>query len=230
LVGQDLYDAFIRGYTRKQWGCDPKQLPASIITRLPVRQSYHDSYFNDRYQGIPLGGYAPIFEHMLDGVPVELGTDFLEDRAYWRTQAHRIVYTGPIDAYFDYRFGRLTWRSVRFEQEMMNVDDYQGTSVMNYADEDIPFTRIHEPRHLHPERQFAPKKSLVIHEYPLVDNDRPYYPVDFDEDRSKLKRYQQLQASEGATLFGGRLAQYCYYDMHQVVDLALKAAREVLST
>jgi UDP-galactopyranose mutase len=229
LVGRDLYEAFIRGYTRKQWGCDPTKLPANIITRLPVRQSYHDSYFEDRYQGIPLGGYTPIFSRMLDGVPVELGVDFLEDRAYWCAQASKVVYTGPIDAYYDYQFGRLNWRSVRFEQETMNVDDYQGTSVMNYADEDVQFTRIHEPKHLHPERQFTSKKSLIIREYSLVDNDHPYYPVNFDEDRIRLGQYQALQASEGKTLFGGRLAQYRYYDMHQVVASALKAARKALS-
>lgn len=230
LVGKDLYEAFIRGYTKKQWGCDPTQLPANIITRLPVRTSYHDSYFNDLYQGIPIGGYTPIFERMLEGIPVELKTDFLADTAYWRAKAKKVVYTGAIDAYFGYEFGRLNWRSVRFENERVDVDDYQGTSVMNYADEDVPFTRIHEPKHLHPERRFAPKASLVIREYSLVDNDHPYYPVNFEEDREKLKQYQGLEAAEAGTLFGGRLAQYRYYDMHQVVASALKAAREELTS
>jgi UDP-galactopyranose mutase len=229
LIGQELYEAFIRGYTRKQWGCDPKLLPAGIITRLPVRTSFHDSYFDDRYQGIPLGGYTPMFERMLEGVPVELGADFLADRSYWCSQARKVVYTGPLDAYFDYAHGRLNWRSVRFEQERVHLEDFQGTSVMNYADEDVPYTRIHEPKHLHPERRFGYRVSVVIREYSLIDNDRPYYPVNFDEDKEKLARYQKLQSAETATLFGGRLAQYRYYDMHQVVASALKTARDELS-
>src|SRR5262245_33888665 len=229
LIGQDLYEAFIRGYTRKQWGCDPKLLPAGIITRLPVRSSFHASYFDDIYQGIPVHGYTPIFERLLEGVPVELETDFLADRSYWRSQARTVVYTGPLDAYFDYTYGRLNWRSVRFEQERVELDDYQGTSVMNYADEDVPYTRIHEPKHLHPERRFPERTSVIIREYSLIDNDRPYYPVNFDADKEKLARYQKLEAAETATLFGGRLAQYRYYDMHQVIASALKAARDELS-
>ena len=229
LIGKDLYEAFIRGYTKKQWGCDPKLLPASIITRLPVRSSYQDSYFDDLYQGIPVGGYTPIFKRMLEGIPVELNTDFIENRHYWKSRAKKVVYTGPIDAYFEYTYGRLNWRSVRFEKEKMALDDYQGTSVMNFADEDVPYTRIHEPKHLHPERKFARGVSLVIREYSLIDNDRPYYPVNFDEDKEKLASYKKLQSAETSTLFGGRLAQYRYYDMHQVIGSALKAAKDELS-
>jgi len=229
LIGRDLYEAFIRGYTKKQWGCDPKLLPASIITRLPVRTSYHDSYFDDLYQGIPVGGYTPIFERMLEGIPVELRTDFLKDLGYWRSRARKVVYTGPIDAYFEYEYGRLNWRSVRFESEKVASDDFQGTSVMNYADDDVPFTRIHEPKHLHPERKFPPGVSVVVREYSLIDNDRPYYPVNFDEDKEKLAKYRDLQAQEKSTLFGGRLAQYRYYDMHQVIGSALKVAKAELS-
>jgi UDP-galactopyranose mutase len=228
LIGRDLYEAFIRGYTRKQWGCDPKLLPASIITRLPVRSSYNDGYFDDLYQGIPVGGYTPIFERMLHGIPVELNTDFLADAEYWRRRARKVVYTGPIDAYFDYEHGRLNWRSIRFETEQVATDDFQGTAVMNYADEDVAYTRIHEPRHLHPEGRFPPGVSVVVREYSLVDNDRPYYPVNFDEDKEKLAKYRALQAREGWTLFGGRLAQYRYYDMHQVIGAALKAAKTEL--
>jgi UDP-galactopyranose mutase len=228
LIGSDLYEAFIRGYTRKQWGCDPKLLPAGIITRLPVRSSFDDCYFDDRYQGIPVRGYAPIFERMLEGVPVELGADFLADRSYWCSQARKVVYTGPLDTYFDYAHGRLNWRSVRFEHERVDLGDFQGTSVMNYADEDVPYTRIHEPKHLHPERRFPQRVSVVIREYSLIDNERPYYPVNFDEDKKKLARYQKLQSAETATLFGGRLAQYRYYDMHQVIASALKTARDEL--
>jgi UDP-galactopyranose mutase len=230
LIGRDLYEAFIRGYTKKQWGCDPRLLPANIITRLPVRSSYHDSYFDDLYQGIPVGGYTPIFERMLSGIPVELKTDFLEDRSYWRSRAKKIVYTGPIDAYFEHAHGRLNWRSVRFENERLATDDFQGTSVMNYADEDVPHTRIHEPKHLHPERQFPRGVSVVVREYSLIDNDRPYYPVNFDEDKQKLEKYRKLQDAETNTLFGGRLAQYRYYDMHQVIGSALKAAKLELSS
>ncbi len=229
LVGRELYEAFIRGYTKKQWGCDPKLLPASIITRLPVRDSYDDSYFDDIYQGIPVRGYTPMFERMLEGIPVELETDFLEDPEYWRAKATKVVYSGPIDAYFEYAFGRLNWRSVRFENERVEVDDYQGTSVMNYADEEVAHTRIHEPKHLHPERTFPPGVSVVVREFSLVDNDRPYYPVNFDEDKDKLAQYRKLQDAEKATLFGGRLAQYRYYDMHQVIGSALKAAKDELS-
>jgi UDP-galactopyranose mutase len=229
LIGQDLYEAFIRGYTRKQWGCDPKALPAGIITRLPVRTSFHDSYFDDLYQGIPTGGYTPIFERMLDNVPVERCVNFLADRDYWRSQAKKVVYTGPLDAYFDFVHGRLNWRSVRFEQERVELDDFQGISVMNYADDDVPYTRIHEPKHLHPERRFPHRTSVVIREYSLIDNERPYYPVNFVEDKDKLVRYQKLQSAEKATLFGGRLAQYRYYDMHQVIASALKTAHNELS-
>ena len=189
LIGRDLYEAFIRGYTKKQWGCDPRLLPAGIITRLPVRTSYHDSYFDDLYQGIPVGGYTPIFERMLEGIPVELKTDFLADRRYWKARARKVVYTGPIDAYFAHEFGRLNWRSVRFEAERVALEDFQGTSVMNYADEDVPFTRIHEPKHLHPERKHAPGVSVVIREYSLVDNDQPYYPLNFDADKANLSKY-----------------------------------------
>jgi UDP-galactopyranose mutase len=228
LIGRDLYEAFIRGYTKKQWGCDPRQLPASIITRLPVRNSYHDSYFDDLYQGIPVDGYTPIFQRMLEGIPVELKTDFLANAPYWRSRARKVVYSGAIDEYFGYEHGRLNWRSVRFEIEKVAVADFQGTSVMNYADEDVPYTRIHEPKHLHPERSF-PAVSVVAREYSLVDNDRPYYPVNFDEDKDKLAKYRALEHKERSTLFGGRLAQYRYYDMHQVIGSALKAAHAELS-
>lgn len=228
LIGEDLYAAFIRGYTKKQWGCDPRLLPASIITRLPVRASYHDAYFDDRYQGIPLGGYTPLFERLLDGIPVELSVDYLADREYWSKQAKTIVYTGAIDEFFEYRFGRLNWRSVRFEHERVTVDDYQGTSVMNYADEAIPHTRVHEPKHLHPERKTKRGVSLLIREFSLVDNDQPYYPVNFDEDKRRLEEYERLKAAESNVVFGGRLAEYKYYDMHQVVASALTAAKKAI--
>ena len=230
LIGKDLYEAFIKGYTMKQWGCDPTKLPASIITRLPVRHSYHDSYFNDIYQGIPIGGYTPIFERMLEGIPVELEVDFFDDLAHWKSQCReKIIYTGPIDRYFNYQFGRLNWRSVRFEFENPKVEDYQGTSVMNYADSEIPYTRIHEPKHLHLEKTtHKPNETVIVREYSQVDNDAPYYPVNFDEDKTMLAQYQELQVQEKDVIFGGRLAQYKYYDMHQVIASALVTAKQEL--
>lgn len=229
LIGEDLYEAFIKHYTIKQWGCDPRELPANIITRLPVRSSFHDSYFNDRFQGIPLGGYTPIFERMLEGIPVEMGVDFLADREAWCSRADKVVYTGPIDRYFNHEHGHLNWRSVRFETELVDLEDYQGTSVMNYADMDVPFTRIHEPKHLHLEKEHTPGKTVIIREYSQVDNDRPYYPVNFAEDREKLAKYQAMAREEGRVLFGGRLAEYKYYDMHQVIGSALQKARKELT-
>ena len=228
LIGRELYEAFIKGYTTKQWGCNPRELPASVITRLPVRTSFHDSYFDDVYQGIPVHGYTPMFERMLLGVPVELGCDFIAESAYWTARARRIVYTGPIDRYFEHAHGRLNWRSVRFELERLDVEDYQGTSVMNYADLDVPYTRIHEPKHLHLERPLSRSQSVIAREYSHVDPDEPYYPVNFKSDRTLYATYEALARRERNVLFGGRLARYKYYDMHQVIAAALEAARAEL--
>jgi len=228
LIGKPLYEAFIRGYTRKQWGCDPRELPPNIITRLPVRSSYHDAYFNDRYQGIPLEGYTPIFERMLEGIPIELGVDFFADREVWEKKAQKIVYTGPIDRYFEYCYGRLNWRSVRFEIERLASSDYQGVSVMNYADEDVPYTRIHEPKHLHLERSWNRDTTVIVREFSHVDPEQPYYPVNFAEDREMYEKYSALQSESPNVIFGGRLARYKYYDMHQVIAGALATARKEL--
>jgi UDP-galactopyranose mutase len=203
-------------------------LPANIITRLPVRHSYHDAYFNDRYQGIPLEGYTPIFERMLEGIPVELGVDFFADREVWEAKARKIVYTGPIDRFFNYCFGRLNWRSVRFEVERLESSDYQGVSVMNYADEDTPFTRIHEPKHFHLERPWAKNATVIVKEFSCIDPEQPYYPVNFASDREIYEKYAALQAESPNVIFGGRLARYKYYDMHQVIAGALAAARREL--
>jgi UDP-galactopyranose mutase len=230
LIGKDLYEAFVAGYTEKQWQCDPRDLPASIINRLPVRHSYNDCYFDDAYQGLPVDGYTPIFERLLAGAEVHTETDFFADRDFWLARAKRLIYTGPIDQYFEYCHGRLNWRSVRFEIDRPPVDDFQGTSVMNFADLDIPYTRIHEPKHLHPERTVAPGVTVAIREYSHEDNDQPYYPVNFPKDRKILKCYEQLISHEGKVRFGGRLAQYKYFDMHHVIALALKAAGEELRT
>lgn len=225
LIGKDLYEAFIKGYTIKQWGRDPKELPASIITRLPVRTSYYDSYFDDLYQGIPVGGYTPIFERLLESVPVELNVDFFEDRHYWMRRCNKLIYTGPIDRYFDYCFGRLNWRSVRFEMEKLSMDDFQGTSVMNYADAEVPYTRIHEPKHLHLEKKHTPNTTVIVREYSQVNNDEPYYPVNSEADKQLLAQYQALAEREKSVVFGGRLAEYKYYDMHQVIGSALATCR-----
>ncbi|MDX1973055.1 MAG: UDP-galactopyranose mutase [Candidatus Sumerlaeia bacterium] len=224
-IGRDLYEAFFKGYTMKQWDCSPRELPASIFNRLPIRESFHDSYFNDRYQGIPIGGFTPIFERLIEGIPVELGVDFLEDPDYWKSHCGKLVYTGAIDRYFHYSEGHLNWRSVRFEYESHNLEDYQGTSVMNYADVEVPFTRIHEPKHLHLEKSHTPNRTVIIREYSKRDNEDPYYPVNSTADKAIFARYQELAAKEPRVLFGGRLAEYKYYDMHQVIGSALQKAR-----
>ena len=229
LVGRELYEAFIRGYTQKQWGRDPRELPASIITRLPVRTTYNADYFDDRFQGIPEDGYTPWFERMLAGVQVECNVDYLADRDWWRRQARTIVYTGPIDRYFDDCHGRLGWRSVRLEQERVAEDDWQGAAVMNYADAEVPFTRIHEFKHLHPECRHTTGQSLIFREYSLRDNDAPFYPINAPQDAQRLQAYQRWARQEPHVLFGGRLAEYRYYDMHQVIGAAPAAARCWLS-
>jgi UDP-galactopyranose mutase len=228
LIGKPLYEAFIKGYTRKQWGCDPRELPANIITRLPVRNSYHDAYFNDRYQGIPLHGYTPIFERMLEGIPVELNVDFFADREFWEAKARKVVYTGPIDRYFGYAHGHLNWRSVRFEMERLNTADHQGVSVMNYADEDVPYTRIHEPKHFHLERPWNKNTTVIVKEFSFIDPEQPYYPVNFASDRDMYEKYADMQSELPNVIFGGRLARYKYYDMHQVIAGALAVARKEL--
>ena len=229
LIGKPLYEAFVRGYTRKQWGCEPQDLPATIIKRLPVRNSYYDAYFNDKYQGIPLNGYTPIFERLLEGIPIELGVDFFDDREAWEKKAGKVVYTGPIDRYFDYCCGHLNWRSVRLEMERVDVEDYQGAPVMNYADEDTPFTRIHEPKHLHLERSWNKSTTVIMKEFSSNDPEHPCYPVNFASDRDMYASYAQLQMERPNTIFGGRLARYQYYDMHQVIGGALATVRRELN-
>jgi UDP-galactopyranose mutase len=227
LVGPELYETLIKGYTTKQWGCAPRELPAEIISRLPVRTSNNDLYYDDDYQGMPVGGFTPIFEKLLSGIPVELNTDFFDRKPYWQSIAGTIVYTGPIDRYFDYRFGKLGWRSCRFEMESMSLDDYQGVSVMNYADVDVPYTRIIEPKHFYPERTEASRGTVIMREYPCNDPDDPYYPVGLKGDREILSAYQKARKRESNVIFGGRLAEYQYYDMDQVVAKALELARRL---
>jgi UDP-galactopyranose mutase len=229
LIGRPLYEAFVRGYTAKQWQTDPRELSASIITRLPVRYNFNNRYFNDTYEGLPVDGYTAWLEKMADhpNIEVRLGVDYFDVRDTIPAGTPT-VYTGPLDRYFDYSEGRLGWRTLDFEQEVLHDrGDFQGTSVMNYADEDVPFTRIHEFRHFHPERTNYPTdKTVVVREFSRFakEDDEPYYPINTPEDRTKLERYRELARREAAdrnVIFGGRLGTYKYLDMHMAIGSAL---------
>jgi UDP-galactopyranose mutase len=227
LAGRSLYEAFVKGYTLKQWGLDPKTLPASIISRLPVRYDYNDRYFSDTYEGIPLDGYRRVFERMLSNplIRVHLNTDFFKLKTEIPASS-RIIYTGAIDRFFDYRFGSLSWRTVLLEKKVHNVVDYQGTSVMNYADVEVPYTRIHEPKHFHPERkeywERPPTLAFIEYSRSATSSDEPYYPVNTEEDKKNLELYRKEGEKLGdRVVFGGRLATYKYLDMHQVIGAAL---------
>jgi UDP-galactopyranose mutase len=229
LIGPDLYNAFFKGYSTKQWKADLTKLPADIITRLPVRHSYCDSYYDDPYQGMPLNGYTAVFEGLLENIPVELRTDFIQDKDDWLARCKTLVYTGPVDEYFGCCYGRLRWGSVRFEAESLPVPDYQGTSVMNFADVEVPHTRIVEPKHFHPEKTFKENRTVIIREYPYFDPRNPYYPVRLSEDLELLTRYQALASDQPKVIFGGRLAEYRYYDMDDVIASALRMVRKMVS-
>ena len=225
LVGRPLYEAFFRGYTAKQWQTDPKNLPAAIVSRLPVRYNFNNRYFNDTYEGLPVDGYTAWLENMADhpNIEVRLETDFFDMRDDILGNVP-VVYTGPVDAYFDNQAGELSWRTLDFELEVKNVGDFQGTSVMNYAAEDVPYTRIHEFRHFHPERDWYPKdRTVIMREYSRFaeKGDEPYYPINTAEDREKLLAYRDLAKAEPDVLFGGRLGTYKYLDMHMAIGSAL---------
>ncbi len=225
LIGRPLYEAFVRGYTAKQWQTDPRDLAPEIITRLPVRYNFDNRYFNDKYEGLPVDGYTAWMERMVDhpNIEVRLNTDFFDVRDEFIGTVP-IVYTGPLDAYFANAAGELSWRTVDLEMSVEGVGDFQGTSVMNYADEDVPYTRIHEFRHFHPERDWYPKdKTVIVHEYSRFaePEDEPYYPVNTAEDRTKLLAYRELARAEPDVLFGGRLGTYKYLDMHMAIGSAL---------
>ncbi|GAC85823.1 UDP-galactopyranose mutase [Gordonia paraffinivorans NBRC 108238] len=231
LIGRPLYEAFIKHYTAKQWQTDPKDLPASNITRLPVRYTFDNRYFNDKYEGLPVEGYTKWLENMAadERIEVRLSTDWFAVRHELRAENPDapVVYTGPLDRYFDYSEGRLGWRTLDFETEVLDTGDFQGTPVMNYNDADVPFTRIHEFRHFHPERDSYPTdKTVIMREYSRFadENDEPYYPINTPEDRAKLQRYRDLAKAETASakvLFGGRLGTYQYLDMHMAIASAL---------
>ncbi|MGO1424124.1 MAG: UDP-galactopyranose mutase [Brachybacterium sp.] len=233
LIGRPLYEAFIKNYTGKQWQTDPKDLPASIISRLPVRYTYNNRYFNDTYEGLPKDGYTAWLERMADhpNIEVQLNTDYFDTSQPLNKDAVRgnipVVYTGPMDRYFDYELGELGWRTIDLETEHHDVGDFQGTSVMNYADAEIPYTRIIEPRHFHPERDYYPSDRTVIQrEYSRFaeSGDEPYYPINSGRDRERVLAYRKLADAEPRTLFGGRLGTYQYLDMHMAIGSALTMA------
>ncbi|WP_136706722.1 UDP-galactopyranose mutase [Agromyces sp. H66] len=229
LIGRPLYEAFIRDYTAKQWQTDPKELPAEVISRLPVRYTYDNRYFNDTNEGLPTDGYTAWIERMADhpNIEVRLSTDFFDETQPVNRAAVvgnvPVVYTGPVDRYFDYAEGELSWRTLDFEQEVLDVGDFQGTSVMNYADLDVPYTRIHEFRHFHPEREYPADRTVIMREFSrfATRGDEPYYPVNTPEDRARLLAYRELAKGEPDVLFGGRLGTYQYLDMHMAIGSAL---------
>jgi len=221
LVGKDVYNKLIKGYTAKQWKKDPKELPKEIIKRLPVRFTYDNNYFNDKYQGIPIGGYTQIFEKLLKEIEVKLEVDYLKDKEYWDSLATKTIYTGPIDAYYNYQFGELEYKTTKFEHTKLDIDNYQGISMMNFTDIDVPYTRIIEHKHF----EFGTQPyTWITHEYPTeyrANTTEPYYPVNDVENNTKYQQYKQLANQEKNIIFGGRLAEYKYYDMHQVIESAL---------
>jgi UDP-galactopyranose mutase len=229
LIGRPLYEAFIKDYTAKQWQTDPKLLAAEIISRLPVRYNYDNRYFNDAHEGLPVDGYTAWLEKMAshDRIEVRLDTDFF-DASQEVNKANvvgniPVIYTGPVDRYFDYAQGRLGWRTLDFEREVKQTGDFQGTSVMNYADPDVPYTRIHEFRHFHPERDYPSDKTVIMREFSRFakGSDEPYYPVNTPQDREQLLKYRDLGRAESGVLFGGRLGTYKYLDMHMAIGAAL---------
>ena len=226
LIGTDIYEALIKGYTEKQWGRKCTELPAFIIKRLPVRFVYDNNYFNDKYQGIPVGGYNKLIDGLLEGIEVVTDTDFFEKRAYWEEKAEKIVFTGKIDEFYDYRFGKLEYRTVRFEEEIHDCTNYQGNAVVNYTEKEVPYTRIIEHKHFEmfgAEVDNCPK-TVISKEYSTEwkDGMEPYYPVNDDRNNALYAKYKKLADKEERVIFGGRLAEYKYYDMAPVIEKVLK--------
>ena len=224
LIGKPLYEAFIKGYTEKQWQTDPKLLPVDVINRLPMRFNTEHRYFNDKYEGLPLNGYTTWLENLVDhkNIEIRLDTDFFDVRDELSSTVP-IVYTGPIDRYFNFEYGTLGWRTLDFHDEVVGVGNYQGTSVVNYSDLDVPFTRIHEYRHLHPERNYQTDSTFISREFSrfAAGTDEPYYPVNTKADRQQLSQYRELIKREKGVWFGGRLGTYQYLDMHMAIASAL---------
>ena len=227
-VGREVYETFIKGYTMKQWKRHPSELPASIIKRLPIRMIFEENYFFDKYQGIPVDGYTGMISKMLEGAEVHLGVDYLEDRAKWDALADKTVFTGKIDEFFEYEYGYLEYRSLRFDHEVHD-GDYQGNAVVNYTDYEVPSTRIVEHKHFQPQDAPNIKKTVITKEYPQdwTPSKVPYYPVNDKKNNDMFKKYSVL-ARNSDIIFGGRLAEYRYYDMHQVIGSALQKAKKEL--
>jgi UDP-galactopyranose mutase len=227
LVGYDVYEKLIKGYTHKQWKKDPVLLPKEIIKRLPVRFTYDNNYFNDKYQGIPIGGYTEIFKKLLDGIDIMMEIDYFKDREKWNGLGKKIIYTGPIDKFYDYKFGFLEYKTTKFEHKLLNVENYQGTSVMNFTDIETEFTRIIEHKHFEKNNT---ENTWVTWEYPVnyePEKSEPMYPVNDSENNSKYSKYKELASTEKNIIFGGRLAEYKYYDMHQVIESALSTIKKM---
>lgn len=227
LVGTDIYEKLVKGYTEKQWGRPCSELPAFIIKRLPVRFTFDNNYFNALYQGIPMGGYTRMVEHMLDGIEVRLGVDYLKEKALFDGLADKVVYTGPIDAYFDYQLGALEYRSVRFETEVLDMPNYQGNAAVNYTDRETPWTRIIEHKWFEYGTQ---EKTVISREYSSEwkPGDEPYYPVNDEKNSALYASYRKLAEQESRVIFGGRLGEYKYYDMDAVILAALTMAEQEL--
>jgi UDP-galactopyranose mutase len=233
LVGRDIFEKLVKGYTEKQWGRDCKDLPAFIIKRLPVRLTFYNNYFNALYQGIPIGGYTKMVEKLLDGIEVKTGVDYLSDRDHWNNVAEKIIYTGPIDAFFEYKLGYLEYRSVRFETEVLDKPNFQGNAAVNYTDRETPWTRIIE----HKWFQFGKDdegndlpKTVISREYSSEwkPGDEPYYPVNDEKNGELYKKYRELADQEPNVIFGGRLGEYKYYDMDKTIEVALEKSRELV--
>lgn len=226
FVGRDIYERLIQGYTEKQWGRKCKELPASIIKRLPVRLIFDNNYFNDRYQGIPIGGYTQIVQKMLEGCEIKLNTDFFDEKVKWLSMADKVIYTGTIDRFFDYCEGELEYRSLRFETETLDMPNYQGNAVVNYTDSKTPYTRIIEHKHF----EFgAQPKTIITREYPATwkQGDEPYYAVNDEKNSALYKKYAELAAQQDKVIFGGRLGMYKYFDMDDTIAAALESEKKI---
>lgn len=226
LVGKDIYERLIKGYTEKQWGRKCAELPAFIIKRLPVRLVFDNNYFNDKYQGIPIGGYNRLIDGLLEGIECKTEVDFFENREYWSSSADKIVFTGKIDEFFDYRFGKLAYRTVRFEEEILDTANYQGNAVVNYTEAEIPYTRIIEHKHFESFGQevYENPKTVISKEYSVEweEGMEPYYPVNDSQNSSLYQKYKELADKEKNVIFGGRLAEYKYYDMAPIIEAVFK--------
>ena len=228
LVGREIYEKLVKGYTEKQWGRDCTALPAFIIKRLPVRYTYDNNYFNDLYQGIPIGGYNVIIDRLFEGCDIETGVDYLEKKEYYDGLGEKIVYTGTIDAYYKYQFGKLEYRSLRFESEVLDEENHQGVAVVNYTDRETPYTRIIEHKHF----EFCTQpKTVITREYPVTwqEGMEPYYPVNDEKNQALYQKYAKLAEKEEHVIFGGRLGEYKYYDMDKVIASAMACAKEELN-